>query len=213
MNIFYLDEDLDTCAQFHIEKHVGKMQLEAAQLLTSALWVDKYLGHIPRSLEKIELAEINKYKAKEPVIDERTFTRYLPTHINHPSAIWVRSSLENYYYTLNYIIALNDESLLRGKKSHASCAEALRLPDPKLLPNIGFTKFAQAMPDELKRDNPVEAYRLFYMLDKAAISGGWGIRGKPYWWDEDIAMYDVRYTELNPLERQKRYACIFSEEL
>ena len=33
MNLFYLDEDLDKCAEYHVDNHVNKMILEAAQLL------------------------------------------------------------------------------------------------------------------------------------------------------------------------------------
>ena len=62
------------------------------------------------------------------------------------------------------------------------------------LPDLGLTPFAQAMPDELKSDNAVESYRMFYMKDKAAIGKGanWKVRGKPHWWDEDIADYSNR---------------------
>lgn len=185
MNLFYLDKDLDLCAQYHIDKHVGKMQLEAAQLMTSALWVDKILGFVPRKLESPELAEINKAKALEPDIEERTFTRYLPTHINHPSAIWVRSSLENYFWTFAYIQSLNQETVWRGNKSHASCAEVERMPEPKLLVDMGMTTFAQAMPDGLKRADPIEAYRNFYMLDKGPFAT-WKGRGPPEWWDAEL---------------------------
>ena len=51
MNLFILDNDLDKCAEYHIDKHVGKMQLEAAQLLSTALWIDEILGFVPRKLE------------------------------------------------------------------------------------------------------------------------------------------------------------------
>jgi hypothetical protein len=36
MNIFYLDKDPKTCAQYHCDKHVVKMILEYAQLLSTA---------------------------------------------------------------------------------------------------------------------------------------------------------------------------------
>ena len=36
MNIFYLDNDVDVCAQMHVDKHVVKMILEYAQLLSTA---------------------------------------------------------------------------------------------------------------------------------------------------------------------------------
>ena len=33
MNIFILDEDLDKCAEYHVDKHIVKMPLEAGQML------------------------------------------------------------------------------------------------------------------------------------------------------------------------------------
>jgi hypothetical protein len=36
MNIFYLDEDPKICAQYHCDKHVVKMIIEYAQLLSTA---------------------------------------------------------------------------------------------------------------------------------------------------------------------------------
>ena len=46
MNLFYLDEDLDRCAEYHVDKHIVKMPLEAAQILSTALWVDQHLSLI-----------------------------------------------------------------------------------------------------------------------------------------------------------------------
>lgn len=182
MNLFYLDHDLDKCAEYHVDSHVGKMQLEATQLLTTALWVDKLLGFIPRKLTSEELKVINDAKSKEPSINERTFTRYLPTHINHPCAIWVRSSLDNYIWTLTYVNALCDESMWRCNKRHASCIEANRMPDPNNLPSTGLTKIALAMPDEYKTEDPVESYRNYYKSGKAHLAV-WKLRGKPSWWE------------------------------
>ena len=36
MNIFYLDHDVNKCAEMHNDKHVVKMILEYAQLLSTA---------------------------------------------------------------------------------------------------------------------------------------------------------------------------------
>jgi len=185
MNLFFLDRDLDRCAEYHIDPHVGKMQLEAAQLLTTTVWIDKHLGFIPRKLTSEELGVINEVKRAEPSIEQRVFTRYLPTHINHPSAIWVRSSLEHFYWTINYVNALNAETIYRGNKSHASCAEANKLPEPTRLPDMGWTDPTLAMPDHLKGPDHIEAYRMFYMLDKWPFAS-WKVRGKPYWWNDEL---------------------------
>ena len=54
MNIFILDEDIDKCAEYHVDKHVVKMILESAQLLCTAHWIEKYIGYIPRKLTSKE---------------------------------------------------------------------------------------------------------------------------------------------------------------
>ena len=51
------------------------------------------------------------------------------------------------------------------------------------MPNIGPTPFAQAMPDEYKQEDAVEAYRAYYMGDKAAFAKWeWPTAQTPYWW-------------------------------
>ena len=98
MNLFYLDQDLDKCAEYHVDKHIVKMPLEVAQLLCTAIWVDKHLGFIPRALEKDERDHLNalKKEIKHLPPEERPLTPYLPMMYNHPCTIWVRSSLDNF---------------------------------------------------------------------------------------------------------------------
>jgi len=62
MNIFILDEDLEQCAKAHVDKHCVKMILESAQMLCTAHWINKYLGHIPRKLTTDEWNEVKKQK-------------------------------------------------------------------------------------------------------------------------------------------------------
>ena len=63
MNLFYLDKDLKVNAESHVDKHVGKMIMEAVQLVCTAF-----------HLQDIEAP-------------------YKKTHPNHPSAIWTRNSM------------------------------------------------------------------------------------------------------------------------
>jgi len=180
MNLFILDYDLDRNAEYHIDKHVGKMQLEAAQMLATTVWIDKLLGYIPRGLEKAELAVVKEAMAELPPIDERDFLRYKAAHINHPCTIWMRQSFDNFEWTQVYVNALNEESQWRGNKPHASCIEVNRMPEPFRLKSIGLTPFAQAMPDEYKSDDVVTAYRTYYKNDKADIAT-WKRRQQPEW--------------------------------
>jgi hypothetical protein len=56
------------------------------------------------------------------------------------------------------------------------------MPLPTRLPRKGLTEFAQAMPEDYKQKDPVEAYRLYYQMDKSEIAS-WKIRGAPEWWE------------------------------
>ena len=99
MNIFFLDSNIEKCAQYHVDKHVVKQRLELAQLACTAHHV---LGDIDSS--------------KIP---------YKPTHKNHPSAIWVRESLFNYNYIVNLGLALCEEMRHRFNTPHQKTEEVL----------------------------------------------------------------------------------------
>ena len=156
-------------------------------MLCTNHWVDKYLGFVPRKLDKKELAVIREQKKNEP----RDFP-YLPTMENHPCTIWARTSLSNYEWLFCYALALDEEYGYRYGKSHKSVHEViLRLPEIIHLRRDRLTPFAQAMPDGLKGEDAVEAYRRFYHKDKATFAS-WKYRDKPPWWDEDEADYEER---------------------
>ena len=147
MNLFYLDEDLDKCAQYHVDKHIVKMPLEAAQLLCTAIWVDEVLGFTPRALNAEEREALNSRKSeiKHLPLEERPLTPYLPMMYNHPCTIWTRSSLDNFEWVHCYANALNDEYHYRYGKLHKSVEEVInKLPDPKNMPRKGLTPFLMA---------------------------------------------------------------------
>lgn len=152
MNIFILDLDIEKCAQYHCDKHVIKMILESAQLLSTC---NRYFG-------------LNE--------------GYKSTHVNHPCAKWVRESLTNYYWLMHLAIFLNHEYRYRYNKSvnHKSLEIILELSTPPGLIDIGLTPFALAMPEEYKSDDPVEAYRAYYLCEKSHILQ-YTKRSKPIW--------------------------------
>jgi hypothetical protein len=138
MNIFALDNDPRLCAQYHCDKHVVKMILEHAQMLsTTARLHDLDVG-------------------------------YKMTHKNHPSTIWVRESRSNYEWLMEMTRYLHSEWQYRydHQKNHKSFDLILSLPTPDYLPDIGQTPFAMAMPDEYKSDDPVKSYRDYYVNSK-----------------------------------------------
>lgn len=184
MNIFILDYDIDKCAAYHIDKHIIKMPLEAAQMLCTTIFIDKYLGYVPRNLDKEEREVIRKEadKVRDLIPEDRPIP-YLPTHVNHPCTIWARVSLENFNWLYCYAHALNDEYHYRyGGKCHKAVKAISDMEFwPTRLPDIGLTPFAQAMPDHFKHEDAVTAYRRFYIGDKDAFAT-WKYRPQPNWY-------------------------------
>lgn len=146
MNIFFLSFDARKAAEHHCDKHVVKMILETAQLLYSAHW----------SQARLSLPQ-NAYKK---------------THVNHPCAIWTRESGANYRWLCELGLALCDEFTFRYGGVHRTRAHLLWLAaNPPPLPEVGVTEIRQAMPDEYKRPNVVEAYRTYYRENKLKLRG------------------------------------------
>ena len=169
------------------------MVLEAAQLICTNLWIDELFGFVPRAITKEENAELQVARKKWKVVpmEERPIP-YLPTMQNHPSCIWVRSSLENFYWTNCYAFALASEAHYRYGSLHKSFHMLCNLPEPKNMEDHGFTPFAMAMTEELKDpSDPIQAYRNFYMLDKATFAT-YKHREFPPWWDHELADYEQR---------------------
>ncbi len=140
MNIFVLSENPRECAKMHCDKHVVKMILETAQLLSTAL-------------HESGNSELAPYKKN---------------HINHPCSIWARESLENWVWLRELGKELYKEYKYRyNNKIHKAGEVIMNLYG--ILPNIeakGLTKFKLAMPDEYKNRNPVIAYKQYYLGDK-----------------------------------------------
>ena len=153
MNIFYLDEDPKLCAQYHCDRHVCKMVVEGCQLLSTAHWMTG--GEAP----------------------------YKKTHINHPSNKWVRESLSNYVWLCDMTMELCKEYTYRYGKTHKTQQHLewciVNLPN---IEDKGFTEIPQAMPDECKRENPIDGYRNYYNVEKAYMCK-WKNRIAPEWFN------------------------------
>ena len=157
MNIFFLSEDPVLAAQFQCDKHVVKMVLETAQLLSTT----------HRILETENLPQFI----------------YKKTHANHPCAIWTRSSIANYEWLAIHGLALANEYTYRYNKEHKSTPIlswlASNIPS---LSDKKFTQPPQAMPDQYKHFDSVTAYRQYYIGDKMQnIKCEWTRRERPWW--------------------------------
>lgn len=164
MNIFYLDEDVKTCARFHCDKHVVKMILEYAQLLSGVVQLSP------------ELDKSNVYKL---------------THQNHPCALWTRKSTKHFDYLICLFNALCDEYTLRYKKVHA-CDSKLRnyfgsLPKyPSILGSDFWCDPPLAMPDKYKKSSCVDSYRSYYIGEKGGFAKWSSPSSTPKWFETSI---------------------------
>ena len=77
--------------------------------------------------------------------------------------MWAGDSWHNFDWLANHAIGLLGEYYMRFGKEHA-CSEAIGQMNGMSwrLPNGRLTPFAQAMPDEFKQEDAVQAYRAYY---------------------------------------------------
>ena len=175
MNIFYLHEDPIQNAKWHIDKHIVKMPIEYAQLMSTAhrlLDGEMYIGKtaIGRNIKRWRLH------------DEREDILYKASHINHPSAIWVRESIENYFEMYKLYMAVLAEFTNRYGKVHGSSKPAIALiRPPSNIPMVKRTQLPQCMPEICKvKNNPILAYRNYYIVEKNSFAS-WKNREIPEW--------------------------------
>jgi hypothetical protein len=176
MNIFYLSETQQTCAEQHNDKHVVKMIIEYAQLLSTAHRVlDGYEFYDTTANGR----KIKRWKLE----DERDDVLYKATHINHPSAVWVRQSDKNYDWLYGLYQTLMTEYTYRYGKVHAcSKLEMWLARIPNNIPQRAFTEPTPAMPDKYKvTGDSITSYKNYYIGDKQHIAS-WKKRTVPNWY-------------------------------
>ena len=185
MNIFILSDDPVDAAIQHNDKHVVKMILESAQLLSTA-------HRILDGKEQIEQRQTITSRNNEPGViktrnvkvwklpDNRDSILYQATHRNHPCAIWCRETSANYYWLHALMVALCDEYYYRygqykgdtgvhHKVRSSGLVDALAVT-PNSIKRGGRTPFPQCMPDQYKVEgDPVQAYRNYYLGEKRDI--------------------------------------------
>lgn len=151
MNIFVLSHDVVQAAEWHVDRHIVKMPLESAQMLCSNL--------VQSGIE----------------------SPYKPVHLKHPCTIWAGQSSSNFRWLCELGLALCMEYTYRYNKVH-KCEEVINYCFKFIhkFPNKGLTPFAQAMPDEFKNDNAIEAYRNYYINAKNHLHK-WTNRNIPDW--------------------------------
>ena len=153
MNIFHLHEEPKICAEYHCDKHVVKMILETAQMLSTAY--RKNCGD-----------------------DDRLYKTAYP---KHPMTIWVGESVENFEYALQLGKELCKQYTKRYNKIHKS-SYVINSFNNGLLQNVEdrfpchyFKPPPQCMPDKYKDRNYIKAYRQYYIGEKKRFAKYTGV--------------------------------------
>ena len=167
MNLFILSLSFKECAESMFDKHVSKILLEAVQMLCTTIQIVDPDNEIKNVIKLYKIC-----------------------HKNHPTTIWIRSSLENYMWTLDLVDAMHEEWKYRydhpSDKMHKSYIVAKHLrtfaPTADKFQHVGLLPFALAMPIECKSNDPVESYRKYYQTPEKQKIASWKKRSKPDWY-------------------------------
>lgn len=181
MNIFRLDNDPVVAAQMQCDKHIVKMPTESAQMLST---VHRFLDG------KLEIRKSKTGRRQQYYNHELDDVLYKTVHLNHPSTVWTRESIENYNWHYYHFIALCNEYKHRYGKIHATftkLGKVLRNP-PKNIPKTPETLLRLAMkanPECHFPNDPVKSYRLFYQTKQDRFKMVWTKRNQPEWFNKE----------------------------
>lgn len=153
MNIFYLDKCPKKAAEYHCDKHVVKMILETAQIISTVY---------------------ARYGAHEMRMPK-------PCFHNHPCTLWAGNSRQHLQWLVSLGLELNKQYMIRYGKEHKyfKLFVYFGYQSHFFVPDNGFTQPTLAMPDDCKTFDAVESYRLYYQKHKAHFAK-WKTK-KPLW--------------------------------
>lgn len=140
MNIFVLDADPILAARYHHDKHVVKMILETAQLLSTA---SPFPG------------------CYKPTHINHPCTKWVAESNENYSWLWQLGIALGNEYTYRYGKQHKSHEVIRAAGRHLGSFITLT-PKP--------TPFAQAMPKQYKHADAVTAYRNYYIGEKVKQS-------------------------------------------
>lgn len=183
MNIFILDENPTKAAKYQCDKHVVKMILESAQLLSTA----------HRVLDGVESTIIvnNRRKKIWSLNDERESNLYAATHVNHPCNLWSRESCSNYFWLFDHFESLMWVYAYRYGKYHActKLVDYLQHP-PNNIEDKKLTPFAICMNEEdypncKVKNDPILSYRNYYKQKYNKMQMHWTADKIPEWFKNE----------------------------
>ena len=141
MNIFALDIDPFKSAMYMNDRHVLKMIVESAQMLST-------ISH--------------SFGVHGP---------YRVTHPNHPCVAWAGATEGNWTWLYVHFIALLEEYAHRFNRTHACARHALALWEGGKPTEGPLRPFVQCVPEELRGEDAIASYRRYYIERKQHLAG------------------------------------------
>jgi hypothetical protein len=138
--IYFLDNDAKIAASYLADRHLSPLLCNTCTVICTIL--SNYGIEVPQK-----------------TIKPNTLTN------------WASLSKGNFTWIKEYAVGLSEAFELRYGKRHLTSIDLKTLKIPEDLPRIKITEFPQMIPDRFKlEDNPIEAYRNFYVHEKAKVS-------------------------------------------
>ena len=180
MNRFIIENTPQACAQAHCDKHVPKMYVEEAQMLSTAhRMLDGELEMRPSKSGK----RMVKYW-KLP--DQREDILYKAVHMGHPCTKWCMETAGNYKWAYQMYLYLGIEFGYRYGKAHKTdeLDGWLRFPPNNINPSEEITPMPLAMgsnPECIDHSDVIGSYRKFYQTKQERFKMVWTKRPTPEW--------------------------------
>jgi len=182
LNIFYLHTDPVKAARDMVDKHVVKMILESAQILSTAHRVIDGVQYEDRTASN---RRVKRWRLSNNLLD---CMLYKATHVNHPMSIWARTTRANYWWLVRHLDALLEEYTYRYNKVHKVERDNLAAvlhTFPSGIIDEQFSDPPSTMDEEfIISSDPVVNYRNYYSIGKKHIHA-WTGRSTPSWLDAD----------------------------
>ena len=182
MNLFILDNDPVKAAQLQCDKHVVKMIVESAQMLSTT-------HRVIDGKESRRLSKSGKTMSKYwELNDDREHILYKAVHMHHPCTVWTMENLSNYQWHYKHFVALCDEYKYRYKMVHASdtlLRHYLYFPPAKIKTgNLTKQPLAMKSNPECMFEDVVKSYRAFYQTKQDRFKMAWTNRQTPEWFNK-----------------------------
>lgn len=168
MNIFFYSDNTEQSALWLDDKRKNKMILEAGQMLSTAICLNDFDNLIDRS------------------------SIYKPTHVNHPSNVWVRESRANFNWCFGWMAHLNYQRVgLGDKRTHASWSkladQIAKFHGKGWFPSEELTPFANCAASKAHgldfKHLPVhDAYRAYHTAKWKNETPTWSCGERPPWY-------------------------------